>query len=280
MMFKTLTLEESEFRLFSDLVYERAGINLHEGKIELVKARLAKRIREGGFDSFREYYDFVVGDQTGDELVLLLDTLTTNLTSFFREEAHFHYLRDEVFPKIRQSWTNPDRPGDIRFWSAGCSTGEEPYTLAISILEYFGDVLKKKAHILATDLSTRVLGMASKGIYPFDRVENLPRPILKGYFLQGGGKWKGHVRVKPILREMVEFERRNLMEPPPDVEHWDVIFCRNVMIYFDRPTQQRVLGHLRSALRTKGYLFVGHAESLSGLRIGLKYLRPAVYQKL
>ena len=279
-MFKTLTLEESEFRLFSGLVYERAGINLHDGKMELVKARLAKRIREGGFTSFREYYDFVVGDETGDELVLLLDTLTTNLTSFFREETHFHFLRDEVFPKLRQTWANPDRPGDIRLWSAGCSTGEEPYTLAICILEYFGDASRKKTHILATDLSTRVLGLAAKGIYPFERVGNLPRPILKGYFLQGDGKWKGHVRTKPILREMVEFRRRNLMEPSSDIEHWDVIFCRNVMIYFDRPTQERVLGHLRNALRPKGYLFVGHAESLSGLRIGLKYLKPAVYQKL
>jgi len=273
-MFDDLT--DKEFELFSRLIYTKAGINLHTGKKELLRARLAKRLRSSKFHNFQEYYDYVLGDKSGEELVRLLDSVSTNLTSFFRESNHFQFLADEALPGLV---ANKKRGGGIRIWSAGCSSGEEPYSLAITILEHKAVTPALNFKILATDISTRVLATAEQGIYPEERCKDINTNILKKYFQKGQGRWQGYVQVKPVVRNCIQFMRYNLMEPCPCKEPMDIIFCRNVMIYFDKNTQDRVVNSFYSALGEGGYLFIGHSESLTGIKHAFKYARPTVYQK-
>ena len=271
-------LSDRDFRRFSALVYEKCGINLHEGKKELVRARLAKRLRETGFRNFNAYYRFVTQQDSGDELVKMLDAISTNLTSFFREEKHFDFLKQVVFPtyvadKSRAGFHRP------RFWSAGCSTGEEPYSLAIWLLEYFGKSPRLDVKILATDISTKVLAQARRGVYPAVRLEKVPPTVVRKYFQRGYGGQEGYFRVKPSLRKMIEFKRFNLMEPLPFKEAFNLIVCRNVMIYFDKRTQQALTDKFYDALLDGGYLFIGHSETLTGIHHRFRYIRPSVYQK-
>ncbi len=269
-------LTDQEFEDFAKLIYAKAGINLVSGKKELLRARLAKRLRNSDFRSFREYYDYVVHDRTGEELIHLLDNVSTNLTSFFRENKHFEFMEQEVLPRLL---SEKRRNGKIRIWSAGCSSGEEPYSLIITVLEQKGLPAYLNLKLLATDISTRVLATAQNGIYPEDKCSDLDRGILTKYFQKGQGQWEGHVRVKPILKTYIHFARHNLMDPCPWQEPIDVIFCRNVMIYFDKKTQEKVVNAFYSALDQGGYLFVGHSESLTGVRHSFRYLRPTVYCK-
>ncbi|MDP2799275.1 MAG: protein-glutamate O-methyltransferase [Deltaproteobacteria bacterium] len=273
-MFDDLT--DNEFELFSKLIYTKAGINLHTGKKELLRARLAKRLRSSNFHSFREYYDYVLQDKSGEELVQLLDSISTNLTSFFRESKHFQFLADEALPGLL---ADKKRGGKIRIWSAGCSSGEEPYSLVMTILEHKAITPALNLKILATDISTRVLATAEQGIYPEERCKDINSNILKKYFQKGQGRWQGYVQVKPMVRNCIQFMRHNLMEPGPWKEPMDIIFCRNVMIYFDKNTQEKVVNTFYSALGEGGYLFIGHSESLTGTKHAFKYARPTVYQK-
>lgn len=269
-------LSDKDFNRFSQLIYAKAGINLLSGKKELLRARLAKRLRNSEFKTFQEYYDHIIQDRTGTELVRLLDNVSTNLTSFFRENKHFEFLEGEVLPQICAR----KRPGvPFKIWSAGCSSGEEPYSIAMTIFECKTLPVKPNFKLLATDLSTRVLGIAKKGIYPEDRCKTLDPDILKKYFQKGNGKWQGHVRVKPLLTDCIQFARHNLMEPCPWQESLDIIFCRNVMIYFDKKTQEKVINSFYSTMVEGGYLFVGHSESLTGVKHDFKYIRPTIYQK-
>jgi chemotaxis protein methyltransferase CheR len=272
---QVMDLSEREFLRFSRLVYEQAGINLHQGKRELLRARLAKRIRELGFQSFSQYYDHVVTDDTGEEIVQMLDCIATNLTRFFREEAHFKFLEELVYPQFQQAVKVEERESVLRIWSAACSTGEEPYSIVMHAMDH----LSAKVHVLATDISTKALQRASEGIYPSNRLSEIPPRMQSRFFLKGHGPREGFVRVKPEIRSCVTFRRHNLMEPPPVQGEMDVIFCRNVLIYFDRATQKRVVQNMAQVLRQGGYLFVGHAESLNGAVPQLRYMRPAVYRK-
>lgn len=268
-------LRDIDYEKISRLVYEQCGINLHEGKKELVKARLGKRLREGNFKSFSDYYRHVVTEEGTNELIHMIDSLSTNLTSFFREESHFNTLRQIV--KTR----NEGRKGGaikLRVWSAGCSTGEEPYSLAICLAETVnGKVLDVK--IMATDISTRVLKTAVAGVYRDERLQNMASPLLKKYFQIGCGKSMGYYRVKKEIRDMVQFERFNLMDTPPSNFQFDVIFCRNVMIYFDKATQAGLISRFYHSLNEGGYLFIGHSESLTGLSHSFKYIEPNIYRK-
>jgi len=266
-------LRDIDFEKISQLVYKQCGINLHEGKKELVKARLGKRLKEGNFKSFADYHRYVTTEEGINELVAMIDSLSTNLTSFFREERHFYKLH-EILPEI----TGSSSRGRLRVWCAGCSTGEEPYSLAMTLKEVLngrGADLK----IMATDISTMVLRTAAVGIYSVDRVKKIPQPLLRKYFQIGQGKWQGNYRVKKDLRNMVEFMRFNLMEKPSFAEPFDVIFCRNVMIYFDKETQNGLVDRFYNGLKEGGYLFVGHSESLTGLTHRFKYVEPSVYRK-
>ena len=265
-------LKPEEFEAIRRLAHEKFGLDLRKGKEELVTARLGKRMREGGFDSFGKYYRHVMEDASGEALVGMIDALATNHTSFLRETAHFEYLREHVLPALRER-----RRVDL--WSAACSTGEEPYTLAFTLGHQWGAEALHKVRILATDISTKALAAAKNGVYPAERFSGVPPAWLRQFLLRGEGRWKGWYRVKPEVRGQVEFARQNLVETFPQRDLFPVIFCRNVMIYFDKATQEGVVNRLAACLEPGGYLFIGHAESLNGLRHDLTYLRPAIYRK-
>lgn len=271
-----LELRDTEFEKISRLVYSHCGIHLHDGKKELVKARLSKRIRQGNFKSFAEYYEYVKTGEGTDEFIAMIDSLSTNLTSFFREDGHFRALA-RIVPEILREGSRRGRPR-VCLWSAGCSSGEEPYTMAITSLEaaqgFHADI-----RILATDISTRVLRKAAQGIYPAERVRAVPPDLLRKYFQVGQGDWAGHYRVKRDVRDLVRFERFNLMETMAPGEPFDIIFCRNVMIYFDKKTQEGLVNRFHGRLARGGYLFIGHSESLTGLNHAFQYLEPSVYRK-
>jgi chemotaxis protein methyltransferase CheR len=263
-------LSPREFEQISDLAYKTCGINLKHGKQELVQTRLGKKIRQGKFESFKAYYDHVVADKTGEELIALLDALTTNFTSFLREPAHFEFLRKTILPGIK---------GPIRIWSAACSTGEEPLTIAFSLLEELGAGASGRASILATDISTRALAGAARAAYPAERFEGLAPDWVRKYMLRGSGRWEGWYRAKPAVRGMIEHRRLNLMEPLHLPQRFHVIFCRNVMIYFDKRTQEALVNRFAGCIEPGGYLLIGHSESLTGLKHPYEYVKPAIYRK-
>lgn len=267
-------LREVDFEKIRRLIYEQCGINLREEKKELVKARLGKRLREGKFKSFGDYYKFVTTREGTDELINMIDSISTNLTFFFREESHFRKLR-EILPEMMRSAGPREK---VKIWSAGCSTGEEPYSLAITARELSAsgnaDVM-----ITATDISTRVLKTAVSGIYPKDKFNNVPQAMIRKYFQYGSDNWEGFYRAKKDLKDMIQFMRFNLMENPSGDFVFDVIFCRNVMIYFDKETQNALVNRFYNCLKKGGYFFVGHSESLTGLSHSFKYIEPSVYRR-
>jgi chemotaxis protein methyltransferase CheR len=264
------TLSPGEFEQISELAYRTCGIDLRQGKESLVQARLGKKIREGHYASFQQYYNHVVADRTGAELIDLLDALTTNFTSFLREPAHFEFLRKSALPGLA---------GPIRIWSAGCSSGEEPFTIAFSLLEELGMAAAARCRILATDISVRAIKTAQSAAYPADRFDDFPIDYRGKYLLRGSQRWEGWYRVKPPVRGMIEFHRSNLMEPFHHSQPFQVIFCRNVMIYFSKATQTDLVNRFARCLAPGGYLFIGHSESLTGLAHPYQYIKPAVYRK-
>ena len=267
-----MEISEKEYRSFCDFIYSACGINLHDGKREMVKARVGKQIRLKKLSGFKEYFELVRNDETGAEMVNLLNAISTNLTYFFREPKHFEYLARSVIPEI-----NTDGRRRVRVWSAGCSTGEEPYTLAMVMSEHLAPSVGDWK-ILATDLSTKVLGIAGQGVYPRERLQNIPPELLRKYFQKGSREYAGYYKIKPALMERVHFGR-NLMEPFPMKGPFDAIFCRNVMIYFDRTTQENLARKFRDILAPGGWFFVGHSESLLGVKHDFKYLGPSIYRR-
>ena len=264
-------LRPREFHLIRRMVYEHFGIDL-DGKEVLVAARLGKKMRELGLSSFKQYYEHVEQDATGEALTTMVDALTTNHTSFFREAQHFDYLRKVIVPALQPT-------GQLRIWSAACSTGEEPYSIAFTLREELGEATSAKVRILATDISTRVLAKAERGLYPASRFQQIPVDRMRRHLLKGSGASAGDYMVKKETRALVEFQRLNLMEDFSHVGLFSVIFCRNVMIYFDQETQQGLVNRLAAQLEPGGYLLIGHAESLNGIEHPLKYLCPATYRK-
>jgi chemotaxis protein methyltransferase CheR len=264
-------LSDADLSRIVRLVYERAGITLHSGKRALVLARLQKRLRQGGFASFGAYLQHVERDQTGAEITALLDAIATNHTSFFREPQHFEFLKTTVIPGLG--------PGQrLRVWSAACSSGEEPVTIAITLLDAMSESTGR-IRLLATDLSTKALTIAGAGVYKMERVANVPLDILRRHFQRGLGAQEGTARVAPHVRKLIEYRQLNFLEATDLNERFDVIFCRNVMIYFDRDVQQRVVALLERHLAPGGYLFISHSESLNGTTHDLRWVAPAVYQR-
>jgi chemotaxis protein methyltransferase CheR len=272
-------VSSDRFDRLRDLVYEHCGINLHDGKQELVRARIAKQLRMGGHSSADEYLDSVMSNPDSEAFRELIDSLSTNLTSFFRESTHFDFLTGTFLPELlsRRS-SGPGRR--VRGWSAGCSTGEEPYSIAITLSE----ALSNRgggwdARILATDISRRVLHQAQEGMYTGARVAAVPPQIRSRYFLPTRREGQMHYEVAPALRELVRFNYLNLMEPWPFTGPFDFVFCRNVMIYFDKPTQQRLVNRFYEVLASGGLLFTGHSESLTGVSHPFRYVQPTIYAK-
>lgn len=266
-------LSDQEFELFKALIYQQVGINLDTPKKTLLVSRLGKRLRELNLSTYKDYYDCVCGKEGEEELTKLLDLVSTNKTDFYREPVHFDFLRDQVLPQCQATRT-------LRIWSSASSSGEEPYTIAMTLSDAIPDINRWNIKILASDISTRVLSKAASGIYENERVSQLPQDLVQRHFLRGKGAQAGKVRVRPHVASLVAFRRINLMNPTfPIRSPLDVVFCRNVMIYFDRPTQAKLMEKFFRYLRPGGYLFIGHSESLQWIDHQFTYLKPTIYQK-
>jgi chemotaxis protein methyltransferase CheR len=263
------TLTPAHFERIVGMLHAHAGIRMRAGKEGLVRARLAKRLRALGLTEYDAYLDVVERDPARREFTEMVDVLTTNKTSFFREQAHFDFLQDTVLPAC---------PGPIRLWSAGCSSGEEPYTLAMLLHESVSESAARSARILATDISHRVLATAKAGTYPADALAEAPRGWAQKYWRPvRDASGTARLEAMPSLRSLIQFGKLNLMERWPMRGPFDAILCRNVMIYFDKATQQELVERYYALLRPGGYLFVGHSESLTGLSHRFSYVQPAVY---
>lgn len=262
---ESFELEAEVFSRLQQLMKGASGIFLAPHKKALVSSRLQKRVRGLGLSGFREYLNYL--DKTPEERRLAIDLLTTNETSFFREPKHFELLR-QLLPRFK---------GPLRVWSAACSSGEEPYTLAMVLAESLGH---DDWQILASDLSGQVLEKARGAVYPVRQEASISRSLLVKYCLRGTGETSGFFQIKPQLRQHVAFTSINLNEPlPGDLGHFDVIFIRNVLIYFDLNSKRDILSRVLLQLKPGGYLFVGHSESLQGLGLGVSSVAPAVYRK-
>lgn len=271
-------LSESEFRKISDMVYNHCGINLHDGKKELVRARLAKRLRLGNFKTFPDYLKYVLEDKTGKEFSLLIDSISTNLTSFFREGQHFEYLKEKFLPQVLER-KRKNRNFRIRAWSAGCSSGEEPYSIAITLLEAITGQGQWDVKILATDISTSILETARNGIYNKKRIGPVPLMQRNKYLILRQRSGQKVFEVGKSLRDVVLFKYLNLQQKWPITGPLDFIFCRNVMIYFDKHTQQHLISRFWDLLDSGGILFTGHSESLTGINHRFRYIQPTIYMK-
>ncbi len=260
----------TDFTRIKDLIYRHAGISLHDGKQAMVYSRIARRLRETGHQSFKDYLEWLERGNDAQEWQEFVNALTTNLTSFFRENHHFI----ELSRLVRES---PSR--DWKIWCSAASTGEEPYSIAITMAEALG--LSGRFQIWASDIDTKVLNTASRGVYKLEGLKNLTPDQLRKYFLKGTGHNGGLARVRPELQKHIQFFTLNLIE-----EHWslreefDVVFCRNVMIYFDNPTQRQVLGRIHRLMKPQGTLFVGHAENFSDARALFALRGKTIYEKV
>jgi chemotaxis protein methyltransferase CheR len=275
-----IEIDDKEFGLFQQLIYEESGICLTPAKKELVKSRLATRLREKSFTTFKEYYKYVTDhDHTGEEMVCMLDCISTNLTRFFREDAHFDFLISTVIPRMLENKKNL-RDNKIRIWSAGCSSGEEPYTISMVVSENITPLNNWNIKILATDLSTRVLKKAITGVYTKEQLKSVPPQMFSTYFKRLNGNTKNLYQIDDSLKNLIAFRRLNLTDSNfPFKGLFDFIFCRNVMIYFDKKTQNDLILKFYKHLSPDGYLFIGHSESLAGTSNKFRYVRPTIYQK-
>ena len=275
-MAKEFNLTDADFQKIKKLVIEHTGICLSDGKQDMIYSRLAKRLRQLDLDNFADYLELLTrGD--GDEMGNFINSVTTNLTSFFREQHHFDYLKSALLPQLLKQ--NRDSRV-IRIWSAGCSTGEEPYSIAMTVKEVVPENEGWDVRILATDLDTNVLAHARNGIYSSERVTGIAAEKLRRWFSKGKGDSAGLVRVSSELRDMIIFKQLNLMGNWPVKPGVDVIFCRNVVIYFDKPTQTVLFDRYANTLKEEGHLFIGHSETLYKVSDRFRLLGKTIYQRM
>jgi len=278
---KTITLSKRDFHRLKDFIYQECGIKLTDAKRIMLEARLQKRLKILNINSFEEYVDYLFSPQGLDsEMIHMIDVVTTNKTDFFREPAHFDYLVNTVIPDLIKNHSNSIRK-NLMIWSAGCSSGEEPYTIAMVLdgcLERYSGITYL---ILATDISTRMLDTGKLGIYSADRIAHIEDTYRKRYFLKSKDRTKNLVRIIPELRARVRFRRLNFMEGDFGFrEPMDIIFCRNVIIYFDKQIQERLLQKFCHYLSPGAYLFMGHSETLFGMNLPLIQVAPTVYKRI
>jgi chemotaxis protein methyltransferase CheR len=270
-------LTEKDFSRLASFIYDQCGIKITDSKKLMLEARLQKRLRLHSFSSFADYCDYLFSPEgLSDELVHMIDVVTTNKTDFFRESGHFDYLSRKAIPDLVVNGNKRN----IMVWSAGCSSGEEPYTLAMVLSECGADLPDFNFLILATDISTRVLDKAKLAVYDDERIEPIPGPLKSRYLLRSRNPQNRVYRIVPELRQHVQFRRLNFMDSDFGFrETMDVIFCRNVIIYFDKATQERLLSRFCQHLSPRGYLFLGHSETLLGMDVPLTQVAPTVYRK-
>ena len=271
-------ISPEEFERFQELIHREAGIWLSEAKVALLTGRLAKRLRICGAQSFTEYLALIL--KSPEERVHMLDAISTNETRFFREPKHFELLQLEVFPQWLHEAEVGARNRRIRVLSAGCSTGQEPYSLAMILVAHFPSSAGWEIEIVATDLSTRVLDIAKKAIWPAEKLSEIPQEYLRAFMLKGFGHQAGKIKAGPEIRSLIQFARVNLNESAyPFAGRFDLVFCRNVLIYFDTVGREHVVRRLASYLAPDGYFFVGHAESLHHMSDVLTSVIPTVYRR-
>lgn len=270
-------IPDADFVRFQRLIENESGIHLPLTKKPLLLGRLSRRLRELRLPGLPEYYEQVIADR--DECTRMIDCISTNETHFFREPVHFDFLLSRVFPQWIAQASAGIRPREIRVWSAGCSSGEEPYSIAMILLDHFPRSAGWHIEILATDISTRALARARAGIWPMERARHIPPQYLKAFMLRGVGEEEGKMKAGPEISGVMRFEHGNILRqaarsfPRP----FDIIFCRNVLIYFQPETKARVIGSLINHLAPDGYLFVGHSESLNSLTGRVRSIIPTVY---
>jgi chemotaxis protein methyltransferase CheR len=267
----------SDFNFLRRLANERTGIVVGEDKFDMFYARLSRRLRKLGLENFRDYCELVRKDASGEEVLELVNAITTNLTAFFRENHHFEYLSGKAIPELKQRYGAGRK---LRIWSSGCSTGEEPYSLAITLREAAAQLSGWDYRILATDIDSNVLRTAATGVYSLDRLKGMSPARLKRWFQRGTGSKEGLARVKPPLRELIQFGQLNLMEEWQMEEPLDIIFCRNVTIYFDKETKTRLIEKCARNLKDGGFLFIGHSESLYKISDRFELIGNTIYRKV
>ncbi|MCK5237088.1 MAG: protein-glutamate O-methyltransferase CheR [Deltaproteobacteria bacterium] len=279
-IFKYIDLSDKEFTLFSSLIYDKAGINLGLHKKELLKNRLRKRMRELDIDNFKSYFKYITEvDKSGEELSIMLTAISTNVTYFFREDNHFKLLSEKILPELVAS-KQAKSVKTFKVWSAGCSSGEEPYTLSITLQEFLKNKGYWNIYILGTDISHNALEKAKRGVYKVESTKHVPDHLLRHYFLKGYDEMKNMVKVKKHVKEVVDIEYLNFKDDSYSVPgNFDFIFCRNVLIYFDKETQAALINKFKKHLVAGGHLFLGHSEGLTGRLAGLKHIAPSVYVK-
>ncbi len=263
------TLSDREFNQFSDMIYRIAGISLSPAKKPLVSSRLSKRLHEHRLSSYGEYFQVLSGGKNPDEIQIAVDLLTTNETYFFREPKHFDYLRDKILPQHPAGRA-------LRVWSAASSSGQEAYSIAMTLADQLGS---QPWEIVASDISTRVLEKARAGQYPLEQARHIPQNHLNDYCLKGIGSQSGTFLIERNLRSRVDFRQVNLNTTLPKLGEFDVVFLRNVMIYFDTDTKRQVVNRISAQLKSGGHLLIGHSESLNGVVDNLKMIQPSVYRK-
>jgi chemotaxis protein methyltransferase CheR len=271
-------LSDTEFQKLSDFIYRNYGIKMPLSKKGMLQARLQNRLRETNLGSFKDYCDFVFSNKEGEsEVVHMIDVVSTNKTDFFRESAHFDFMESTVLPEFLNS--SPDET--MRIWSSACSSGEEVYTIEMVISEFLAGKKSFDYSVLGTDISTRILDRASNAIYNEERVADLSADLKKKYLLKSKNRENPSVRIIPELRNKAKFQRLNLMDEAYSQipKNFDIVFCRNVLIYFDRPTQEKVINKLCAHLKPGGYFFLGHSESITGIDVPLKQIKPTIFKR-
>jgi chemotaxis protein methyltransferase CheR len=268
-------LTDADFAKLSKFIYSQYGIKMPPEKKIMLQSRLQKRLRALTIYSFKEYIEYVFGSNNNEEIIHMMDVVSTNKTDFYREPAHFDFLRTNLLPKLY------DNRKSLKIWSAGCSSGPEVYTLAIEFSEFANTHQGFDFSILGTDISTLMLKKAFAAIYPEEMVEIIPLELKKKYLLKSKDRTKKLVRINENLRRKVKFQRLNFMDEQYGIsEQFDIIFCRNVLIYFDRETQEKVINKLCNHLKMDGYFFLGHSESITNINVPLKQVKPTVYNRI
>lgn len=273
---KEFPFTRRDFEFLRTLANQQTGIVVNDDKFDMFYSRLSRRVRALGMRTFAEYCDYLKQGADEDENTQLINAITTNLTAFFRENHHFEYLRNAALPERLKS---PAGSRDLAFWSAGCSTGEEPYSLAITLAEMERQLTGWRVSISATDIDSNVLSKAASGVYGMDRVTGIDRARLRRWFLRGKGSHQGQVRVKPELRKRIEFRQLNLMQRWHE-EPKDIIFCRNVIIYFDKEAKKQLVDRYAETLKPGGFLFIGHSESLFKVSDRFELIGNTIYRRV